>query len=118
MDSNYQLNRSDILDHFLNTDFVLKTQQQILKDFEISGNEFHAVLRNTAFSYEDLTEILSEMLSAVMKKGERQTLQLFYQIDIPQDQFLKLTTDPEFLIKISELIIRREAQKVYLRSVL
>jgi len=118
VDSNYQLSRTDVLDHFKNTDFVLKTQQQILKDFEISGSEFHPVLRNTPFSYEDLTEIISEMLSVVLQKGERQTLQLLYQIDIPQSQFLSNTTDPNFLLKTSQLIITREAQKVYLRSIL
>ena len=65
-----------------------------------------------------ITEIISEMLSVVLQKGERQTLQLLYQINIPQSQFLSNTTDPNFLLKTSQLIITREAQKVYLRSIL
>ena len=48
-----------------------------------------------------------------MQLGETQTLQLLYIIDIPQGEFLSLTTDPDFLSKASLLIIKREAQKVH-----
>ena len=51
-----------------------------------------------------------------MTQGERQTLQLLYRIDIPQQDFLALTADPAFIEKMSELIVKREAYKVYLRS--
>ncbi|MDA8648368.1 hypothetical protein N9L43_01015, partial [bacterium] len=63
-------------------------------------------------------DAVADMLIDVVKLGESQTLQLLYTIDIPQQQFLALTTDLHFLTKGAELIIKREAQKVHLRSVL
>lgn len=110
------LTEQQFLDRFQNTDFVLKTQAQIVKDFERLGHTSHSQLSNTAFSLEELRLIVEEMLAAVVRLGESQTLQLLYIIDIPQAQFLSLTTDPEFLSKGAALIIRREAQKVYFRT--
>ena len=51
-----------------------------------------------------------------MSAGEHQTMQLLYQVDIPQQDFLDLTSDPNFIQKMSILILRREAYKVYLRA--
>jgi hypothetical protein len=113
---NSNLTDQQFLDHFQNADFVLKTQAQIAKDFERLGHASHAQLSDTAFSLEELQLLVEEMLTAVVRLGESQTLQLLYIIDIPQAQFLSLTTDPDFLSKGVALIIRREAQKVYLRS--
>ncbi len=110
------LNNRSFLEQFENGDFVLKTQHQIMKDFELSGHQFHPVLRNTEFSLDDLTEIVSEMLAEVLDKGERQTLQLLYQIDLPQAEFLNEVENPDFLRVLSGKIIRRAAYKVYLRS--
>lgn len=118
MTSKYQLTEQEFLSKFEIPDFVLKTQQQIAKDFERSGELMEGRLLNETQSLEDLIDLVGEILSKVLKKGERSTLQLLYQIDIPQAQFLRLTTDENFLQKVSLLIIKREAQKVYLRSIL
>ena len=61
--------------------------------------------------------IVGDALAKVMQTGETNTLQLLYQIDLPQAQFLALTTDSDFLSKTAYLIIRREALKVHLRSI-
>lgn len=113
----YHLTENQFLQHFRNAEFVLKTQQQIAKDFERSGLEVHPELIHKALDLESLQSTVSEMLATVVQQGETSTLQLLYQIDIPQQQFLALTTDPDFLSEASKLIIRREAQKVYLRSI-
>lgn len=118
MRSKYQLTEQEFLSRFEIPDFVLKTQYQIAKDFERSGELTDERLLKETLSLDDLTDLVGEILSLVLKKGERSTLQLLYQIDIPQAQFLALTTDEDFLRKVSLLIIKREAQKVYLRSVL
>lgn len=116
MKANIFLTETSFLEHFSDSAFVLKTQEQIIKDFELSGHQFHSVLRATTYSLADLTEIVAEMLADALKMGERQTSQLLYQIDIPESVFLELTQDPEFLSKMSLKIIQRSAYKVYLRS--
>lgn len=110
------LTHQHFLLRFEDTDFVLKTQAQIAKDFDRLGHEVHPSLSSSAISLEELNLVVEEMLATVVQLGESQTLQLLYIIDIPQQEFLSLTTDPEFLSKASALIIKREAQKVHLRS--
>lgn len=114
----YHLTESQFLERIQNTDFALKTQAQIAKDFERLGHESAEELRTTALSYETLVDTIAEMLMNVLQLGESQTLQLLYTIDIPQSQFLALTTDLHFVTKGAALVIRREAQKVHLRSIL
>ena len=111
-----QLSNQELLAHYQSPDFVLKTQRQIAKDFGTSGIDFNKSFENEELSLTDLLQITNEKLEEVLKLGETTTLQLLYQIDIPQSDFLALTSDPDFIPKMSDLIIRREAYKVYLRS--
>lgn len=97
-------------------DFALKTQQQIEKDFYASGAEFEAGFTSTAWSYDEIFAAVQQQLTNIMSRGETQFLQLLYQIDIPQNQFLESIGKSDFSNQITELIIRREAFKVYLRS--
>jgi hypothetical protein len=111
------LSISQLETEFESSDFVLKTQRQIAKDFGTSGIDFSSDFSANPLSYIELIDAVGEKLGELMTIGESQTLQLLYQIDIPQQDFLALTTDPDFIPKMSALIIRREAYKVYLRSV-
>lgn len=115
---NFHLTHQQFLEHIQNPDFVFKTQAQIAKDFERLGYQAPEKIKNTYFEYKDLIDIVEDMLLEVVQLGEAQTLQLLYIIDIPQSEFLALTTDPDFVTKGAELIVKREAQKVYLRSIL
>jgi hypothetical protein len=114
----YTLTNQQFIELIRNPDFVLKTQAQIVKDFERLGYEVTENLKNAALPYKALIDTVEDLLLGVVQLGESQTLQLLYIVDIPQSRFLELSTDPDFLAKVSELIIRREAQKVYLRSIL
>jgi hypothetical protein len=96
--------------------FVLKTQQQIAKDFYSSNITFDSEFENQQLSYNEIIEAVSEKLAKIMSFGETQLLQLLYQIDISQSQFLELVEMPDLVEKLSELVVRREAYKVYLRS--
>lgn len=113
----HRLSEEELSLRFRVSDFALKTQRQIVKDFERLGHDFDARLLSHSMDLEDVVEVVSTMLEVVLHKGQQATLQLLYQIDVPQSQFLQLTTDANFLVKASELIVRREAQKVYLRSI-
>ena len=112
------LDKSVLSVQFQSHDFAIKTQRQIVKDFARSGIDFEASFSNEKRSIEEITQHVSEKLEAVLERGEAATLQLLYQIDIPQNDFLALTTSTDFISKMCGLIIQRTAYKVYLRSYL
>ncbi len=110
------MNDETLISHFSNSDFVLKTQQQIHKDFAKFNLEFPEYFIFDPLDAERIEELLQEKLAEVIKFGETKLLQLMYTIDIPEEQFLKLITQPDFLISLSKAVLKREALKVYLRS--
>ena len=110
------LEKSILSVQFQSPGFVLKTQCQIAKDFMQSGIHFEKVFTNEALSLNEIIQHISQKLEEILKRGEAATLQLLYQIDIPQDDFLALTTSTNFIPKMCELIVRRTAYKVYLRN--
>lgn len=112
----FMLEKRQVLEQFRIPDFVLKTQQQIHKDFSVQGLTVNGILLEKELSYDEIFILVTEALSDVMRLGERQLLQLNYQIDIPQSQFLRAITDENPIQELSALIIRREAYKVYLRT--
>lgn len=112
----YLISEKELVSLFQSSDFVLKTQKQIAKDFYTTGVNFQDNFETEIFPYEQIVESVNEKLEDILKLGESTTLQLLYQIDIPQHDFLELISDPEFIQKMSALIIRREAYKVFLRT--
>lgn len=110
------LAKSEVLEQFQIPEFVLKTQLQIIKDFATVGSEFSNELEKHELDYNSLVIAVAEKIIEVMKLGEPTLLQLLYQIDLPQQDFLTITTDTHFTEKLADMIIRREAYKVYLRS--
>ncbi|MCH2229707.1 MAG: hypothetical protein MK105_05125 [Crocinitomicaceae bacterium] len=112
---NIFLSKSNVESEFNSSEFVIKTQKQIAKDFSLYGIMFDKQFENTAFHYNQIIDFVAEKLIKVMQLGESQLLQLLYQIDIPQNHFLELLNKTDFPILLSDLIIRREAYKVHLR---
>ena len=110
------MNDESLISYFSNEAFVLKTQQQIEKDFA----KFSLYLPEY-FVLEPLDKLAIELLiqekiAEVMKYGETQLMQLLYTIDIPESDFLHLITAPNFIKNISEMILKREALKVFFRQ--
>ncbi len=110
------LDRSKLDIQFQLPEFVLKTQQQISKDFATVGETFSDQFIEEEYSYDEILTEVQKHLVSVMRSGETTLLQLLYQIDLPQQDFLSIVTDKDFSEKMADLIIRREAYKVYLRS--
>jgi hypothetical protein len=110
------LSKEELKTQFGIADFVLKTQQQIAKDFASSGFEFSPAFSESELNYIEIVDLISFQLEDILKLGEAKLLQLLYQIDVPQTTFLELIKEDDFVIKLSEIIIQREAYKVYLRS--
>ena len=110
------MNDESLISYFSNEDFVLKTQHQIHKDFAKFNLEFPESFVFDVWTKEQIEEAIQERLKEIIKFGETRLLQLLYTIDIPEKQFLNLVTAPEFLVSISQAILKREAMKVYFRS--
>jgi len=101
---------------FENVDFVIKTQLQIQKDFASIGAQFLPNFSIVALGLDDLTLTIANKLGEIMQEDHRLLAQLFYQIDLPENDELKFENEETYLTEMASLIIRREAYKVYLRS--
>ena len=106
---------SDLELSFNSEAFVLKTQQQIAKDFAVIQQHFPENFETEVYSKEQIESFLKEKISYLIQHSEAQFGQLLYTIDIPEKQFRSLTSSPDFVSKTAEVILRREAYKVFLR---
>ena len=112
-----ELSEFQALQQSLNdADFVIKTQEQIAKDFGKFNLFFPEEFRTTALTKEAIESLLAERIADLMQEGETRLLQLLYTIDLPEKEFLSLTTQADFLAQLSERILFREAYKIYLRK--
>lgn len=109
-------NYSELQSHFDNEAFVLKTQQQISKDFAKFNLMFPESFENTPFTKNEIEFFIGEHLVEILKFGETRLLQLLYTIDLSEKKFLHLTTHPDFISELSKKILFREAYKVFLRT--
>jgi hypothetical protein len=107
---------SELQHHFNNEAFVLKTQQQIAKDFAKFNLFFSESFETEVFTKSEIEELLAQQIVEIMKEGETRLLQLLYTIDLSEKQFLHITTEPNFIQLLAEKILFREAYKVFLRS--
>lgn len=107
---------SELNSYFDNEAFVLKTQQQISKDFAKFNLFFPENFEEEMYTKQVIEEMISEQVAELMKEGETRLLQLLYTIDLSEKEFLSITTDPDFLKLLSEKILMREAYKVFLRE--
>lgn len=110
------MNENLLIQEFSNEKFVQDTVNQICKDFSRCGWDLDSDLLNRKLVKTEIEELLSEKLVEIMKYGETQLLQLIYIIDIPEKEFLSITTQPNFPQLLAEKIVLKEAYKVYLRS--
>lgn len=106
---------NDIITQFSNDDFVIQTQKQISKDFAKFGYGFADGFEEVPWTKNAIEIAIQEVLLEIMKHGESKLLPLIYTIDIAENRFLKLTQEPDFVIRLSEEILKREALKVHIR---
>ncbi len=110
------LSHSQLVKEFESADFILKTQLQIAKDFGQFTIDFSSDFLQTPLSMSDILMETEEKVAELMKEGEQRFLQFLYLVDIPEKDFLELTSDEKFISKMALLIVQREAYKIYLRK--
>lgn len=113
---NDQITSSELQSYFDNEQFVLKTQQQIVKDFAKFNLFFSENFESEPLNKDEIEHQIGQQLVELMKEGETRLLQLLYTIDLSEKQFLHLTTQSDFIQQLSAKILFREAYKVFLRS--
>jgi hypothetical protein len=86
--------------------FRVDTLAQLEKDFQRCG-----LTLNTA----DVDHLLQSIASCITNVSITQLQQLIYLIDIPESIFISLSRKESFHQELSEVILMREALKVYLR---
>ncbi|MBI1835962.1 MAG: hypothetical protein HYR91_01725 [Flavobacteriia bacterium] len=106
---------NDLIAQFSDNDFVIQTQRQISKDFAKFGYHFVDEFEKIAWTKTAIELAIQEILIVIIKHGESKLLPLIYTIDIAEHRFLKLSQDSDFIIRLSEEILKREALKVYIR---
>lgn len=106
---------NDLINYFSDNEFVIQTQKQISKDFIKFGYSFPTEFEEKAWSKIAIEEAIQEILLEIVKHNDSKLLPLIYTIDIPEEKFLKLTLTDNFIIRLSEEILKREALKVHFR---
>lgn len=96
--------------------FVLKTQQQIIKDFGTAGIDFPEDFRMNALPLEQLLSAISIRLKELDTTNSSAFSQLLYQIDLPENILPNLQETEDFYLNLAEVVLKREAYKVFLRS--
>lgn len=110
------MNEALLLQQFESREFVLKTQQQISKDFAAIGCPFHSDFEQTPLRTEVILEQIQFQLNEVQKQSSSLLHQLIYQIDLPENVYIEALSSEDPTKQLAEIILRREAYKVYLRS--
>lgn len=86
--------------------FRVETLEQLQKDFQRCGLELISI---------DPNHLLGAIEACIAPVSNTQLQQLIYLIDIPESIFLSLSRKDSFHQELSEVILMREALKVYLR---
>lgn len=114
--NNYMLSEEQFHECFSDESFILKFQQQIAKDFNSNGLSMSQLFEEVPLTVDVIFDAIQTKVMEAVQQGETQLLQLLYSIDIPQQQFLDSINEPDFIFRLSETILRREAYKVFARD--
>lgn len=103
---------------FSSADFVLRTQQQLAKDFRIHGFDFGLDFDVEALEMKVLFENVRAMLSRIVEEYPSKWLPLMYSLDISEQNYRHFFAgaQSDWLPDFTRIVIRREAQKVFFRE--
>lgn len=100
----------------VHSDFRIATQKQIIKDFAGHHHFFPARFAVDDYSIDQILDYVCQAVVEITQMGETRLLQLLYTIDIPEKEFLTISTDLNFVMLMAQKIVHREAYKVWLRK--
>ena len=116
MHKNYQLDKAlEIEQYFNNSTLIDQTINQIKKDF--IEFDFSIEVTNKGNNlFEELIAEISPVIDYLLEKQLEKLMSLIYRIDIDERK-IKLALNAEKPhVSISELVVKRELQKVVIRN--
>ncbi|MCK6648865.1 MAG: hypothetical protein L6Q66_04355 [Bacteroidia bacterium] len=109
---------SNLSNYFNKLDLIKDTADQIIKDFDMFGLEIR-FSGNAYNAYEELFEQIEPHIKKLIDSNQSKFMGILYRIDVSDDQIKKAVKDnssESFSEIITDLIIRRELQKVVIRQ--
>jgi hypothetical protein len=112
------MNFTDLSQYINRLDLIKDTADQIIKDFDMFGMEIK--FSGNAFNaYEELFDQMEPHIKKLIDSNQQKFLGILYRIDLSDEQIKKAvhgnSTEP-FSMIVTDLIIKRELQKVVIRN--
>ena len=106
------------IERFADQEFRLKTQQQLAKDFGQHGFEFQASFSEIAWDTDAILEEVADLVGRILERHPNQWMAVIYTIDLSEKAYRQFVShaDKNSLRELAWLLVKREAQKVYLRG--
>ena len=113
-----EISISNISQYFNRLDLIKNTAEQIIKDFEMFGLEIK-FSGNAYNAYEELFDQIEPHINELITSNQSKFMGGLYRIDVSDTQIKTAMIDhgsESFSEVISDLIIKRELQKVVIRN--
>jgi hypothetical protein len=108
----------DIRPYINRFELIRDTADQVIKDFEMFGLEIK--FSGSAYSaYDELFEQIHPHIDKLIRTNHQKFMGILYRIDLSEDQIkkaVKENTMESFPEIITDLVIKRELQKVVIRK--
>ena len=112
------MNYDNLSQYFNRIDLIKDTANQIIKDFDMFGLEIK-FSGNAYNAYEELFEQIEPKINQLINTNQSKFMRVLYRIDLSDVQINKAINENSsetFSAIISDLIIKRELQKVVIRK--
>ncbi|MGQ0829290.1 MAG: hypothetical protein ACT4ON_12960 [Bacteroidota bacterium] len=112
------MNLSNLSQYFNRLDLIKETANQIIKDFDMFGLEIK-FSGNAYNAYEELFEQIEPHVNQLIISNQTKFMGILYRIDLSDEQIKKSVqenTSESFSAIVTDLIIKRELQKVVIRD--
>jgi hypothetical protein len=112
------MNFNDLSKYFNQLDLIKQTAAQIIKDFDMFGMEVK-FSGNAYNAYEELFDQIEPHIKKLIDANHSKFIGILYRIDLNDDQVRKAVNENSsepFSEIITDLIIKRELQKVVIRN--
>jgi hypothetical protein len=112
------MNLNDLSPYFNRLDLIKATAEQIIKDFDMFGIEIK-FSGNAYNAYEELFEQIEPHMHKLINSNSQKFMGILYRIDLSDEQVKKAVDENSsepFPTIITDLIIKRELQKIVIRN--
>ncbi|MGZ4035551.1 MAG: hypothetical protein ACXVPU_13025 [Bacteroidia bacterium] len=112
------MNFTDLSPYINRLDLIKDAANQIIKDFEMFGLEIK-FSGNAYNAYEELFDQIEPHISKLISFNHQKFLGILYRIDLSDEQIKKAVNENSsepFSSIVTDLIIKRELQKVVIRN--